>query len=141
MLKTADPRRKAFVKGSTMHPLLKKEDQNSRRRLVQCRYNLVTNHKGYKVAGKVVFWPKDGQLSSAEFIRIRERGLNKVTNNYAHALAHSTHNPSELWHKRFGHLHFKALPGLQSMMSSMPPISSNKDEVCKGYTKKFFFTQ
>jgi hypothetical protein len=98
----------------------------------------VTNHKGYKVAGKVVFWPKDGQLSSAEFIRIRERGLNKVTNNYAHALAHSTHSPNELWHKRFGHLHFKALPGLQSMMSSMPPISSDKDEVCKGYTKKFF---
>jgi hypothetical protein len=27
MLKTADPRRKDFVKGSTMHPLLKKEDQ------------------------------------------------------------------------------------------------------------------
>jgi hypothetical protein len=24
------------------------------------------------------------------------------------------------------------------MMSSMPPNSSDKDEVCKGYTKKFF---
>jgi hypothetical protein len=85
--------------------------------------------KGYKVAGKVVFWAKDVQLSSAEFIRIREGDLNKVTNNYAHALAHS----SELWHKRFGHLHFKALPGLQSMRSSIPPISSDKNEVCKGY--------
>ena len=69
--------------------------------------------KGYKVAGKVVLWPKDGQLSLAEFIKIQEGGLNKVTNNYAHALAHSTHSPSELWHKIFGHLHFKALPGLQ----------------------------
>jgi hypothetical protein len=70
--------------------------------------------KGYKVAfmDKVVLWPKDGQLSSAEFIRIREGGLYKVTNNYAYALSHSTHSPSELWHKRFGHLHFKALPGL-----------------------------
>ena len=26
--------------------------------------------KGYKVAGKVVLWPKDGQLSLVEFIKI-----------------------------------------------------------------------
>jgi hypothetical protein len=49
--------------------------------------------KGYKVTGKVVLWPKDGQLSSAEFIRIREGSLNKVTNNYAHALVHSNTQP------------------------------------------------
>ena len=50
--------------------------------------------KGYKMVGKVVLWPKDGQLSLAEFIRIQEGGLNKVTNNYAHALAHSIHSPA-----------------------------------------------
>jgi hypothetical protein len=77
--------------------------------------------KGYKVAfmdGKVVLWPKDGQLSSTKFIGIREGGLYKVTNNYAY----STISPSELWHKRFSDFHFKALPGLQSMISSMPLI-------------------
>jgi hypothetical protein len=35
--------------------------------------------KGYKVTGKVVLWPKDGQL--------------KVTNNYARALVHSNTQP------------------------------------------------
>jgi len=91
--------------------------------------------KGFKVAfmdGKAVLWPKDGQLSSAEVIGIREGGLYKVTNHSASALAHSTVSPSELWHRRFGHLHFKALPGLQSMVSGMPHISSDKNEVCKG---------
>jgi hypothetical protein len=95
--------------------------------------------KGYKVAGKVVLWPKDDQLSSAEFIRIQERGLNKVTNNYAHALAHSTHSPSKLWHKRLGHLHFKTLPGLQSMISSIPPIFLIKMKYAFN-TKKSFHT-
>jgi hypothetical protein len=79
--------------------------------------------------GKVVLCSKYGQLSSAEFIGIREGGLYKVTNNYAYAPTHSTISPSELWYKRFGHLHFKALPGLQSMINNMPPISSDKDEV------------
>ena len=50
----------------------------------------------------------------------------------AHALSHTTISTSELWHKRLRHLHFKALPSLQSMVSGMPPISSDKDEICKG---------
>jgi hypothetical protein len=29
-------------------------------------------------------------------------------------------------------LHYKALPDLQTMVSGMPSISANKDEVCKG---------
>ena len=65
--------------------------------------------KGYKVAfmdGKAILWPKDGQLSSAEVIGIKKGGLYKVTNHSASALAHSTVNPNEMWHKRFGHLHF-----------------------------------
>jgi hypothetical protein len=95
--------------------------------------------KGYKVAGKVVLWPKDDQLSSAEFIRIQERGLNKVTNNYAHTLALSTHSPSKLWHKRLGHLHFKTLPGLQSMISNIPPIFLIKMKYAFN-TKKSFHT-
>jgi hypothetical protein len=37
-----------------------------------------------------------------------------------------------MWHRRFDHLHFKAISRLQSMISGMPPISSDKNEVCKG---------
>ena len=37
-----------------------------------------------------------------------------------------------MWHRRFSHLHFKALPRLQSMVRGMPPISFVKVEVCKG---------
>jgi hypothetical protein len=91
--------------------------------------------KDYKVAfmdGKVVLWPKDRQLSSAEVIRIREGGLYKVSNHSAHGLAHNIVSSSKMWHRRFGHLHFKALPELQSMVSDMPLIPSDNNEVCKG---------
>jgi hypothetical protein len=33
---------------------------------------------------------------------------------------------------RFGHLHFKAFPVLQKMVSGMPIIHSDHNEVCKG---------
>ena len=41
-------------------------------------------------------------------------------------------SPSKLWHRRFGHLHYKALPDLQKMVSGMPTVDFDHPEVCKG---------
>jgi len=41
-------------------------------------------------------------------------------------------NPCELWHRRFGHLNYHALPSLPDMVTGMPPIKLIHDEVCKG---------
>ena len=41
-------------------------------------------------------------------------------------------NPCELWHRRFGHLNYCALPSLPDMVIGMPPIKLVHDGVCKG---------
>lgn len=46
-----------------------------------------------------------------------------------HALDHDSISPSELWHRRFDHLHFKALPDLQIMVNGMPVIHSDYNEI------------
>jgi hypothetical protein len=80
---------------------------------------------------KVLLWAKGSHLSIAEPIGSR-KGLSVVTRQSFQALAHDVTISSELWHKRLGHLHFKALPDLQNMVCGMPSISLSKNEICKG---------
>ena len=88
-------------------------------------------------------WSKGEELSSVVVIGILEEGLYKFPGHYVHALAHNTISSSELWDRRFSHLHFKALPGLQPMVSGMFLILFDNNEACKGCllgknTKKSF---
>ena len=46
---------------------------------------------------------------------------------------HKAINPCELWHRRFGHLHYGALPGLQNIVTGMPDFHNEHDGVCRGY--------
>jgi hypothetical protein len=55
-----------------------------------------------------------------------------VTGRSVLALAHDATSSSELWHRRLGHPHYKALPDLQNMVCGMPSISFSKNEICKG---------
>jgi hypothetical protein len=55
-----------------------------------------------------------------------------VTGQLVQALAHDATSSNELWHKRIGHLHYKALLGLQNMVCGIPSIYLNKNEICKG---------
>ena len=76
--------------------------------------------KGYRVmfmVKKVLLWEKNEKLSSVVQIGVREGGLYKASRNSTHALVHHTVDPCELWHRRFGHLHYIALPGLQKTVS------------------------
>ena len=41
-------------------------------------------------------------------------------------------NPSELWHRRFSHLHYKALLSVSKMVTGLPEIQAKPDCVCKG---------
>ena len=58
---------------------------------------------------KVLLWAKDEKLSSAIQIAVQE--------DSTHALVLLSEDPCELWHKRFGHLHYTALIGLQKMVN------------------------
>jgi hypothetical protein len=61
---------------------------------------------------KALLWAKGSHLSTADPIGTRRGGLYVVTGQSVQALAHDATNPGELWHRRLGHLHYKALPDL-----------------------------
>ena len=69
--------------------------------------------KGFIVAfvdGEVLIWPKGKTIEDVDVIGVHEDGLYKLIGKPAQALVHSTISPCELWHRRFGHLHYRALP-------------------------------
>ena len=74
---------------------------------------------------------------------IAKGGLYKASKDSTHALVHHSIDPGELWHRRFGHLHYTTLLGLQKMVTGMPEVSSKHEGICKGCalgknTKKSF---
>jgi hypothetical protein len=85
-------------------------------------YVAVLEDKGYRVIfmdKKALLWSKNQELNSAIVIGVREGGVYKLP-GHIQTLVHASVSPSELWHRRFGHLHYKVLPGLQKMVRGMP---------------------
>ena len=79
-------------------------------------YVSILEGKGFRVIfmeNQAYLWPKNQNIYTANIIGVREGGLYKVPGNYISSMVHHTIIPSELWHRRLGHLHFKALPNLQ----------------------------
>ena len=69
-------------------------------------------NKGYSVVfteKKTLLWQRGIPLKQTKTIGVQEGGLYKVPRQLARALAHNQVNPSELWHRRLSHLHYKAL--------------------------------
>jgi len=106
----------------------------------------VLESKGYSVAfskGKALMSPSNESMSSAMIIGAQEGGLYKVIGQVIQALGHEMINHCELWHRRFGHLNYNALLGLQKMVTGMPVFSFEHDSICRGYalgknTKKVY---
>ena len=103
------------------------------------RKNLLTvsalEGKGFHVTfmeGKALLWHKDSSLESAIEIGVRIGGLYKLLGHPIQALVHNTVSLCELWHHRFGHLHYEALPKLQNSVTGMPNILNDHDGVCRG---------
>jgi hypothetical protein len=72
--------------------------------------------KGDKVEfldGKVRVWSKDSKIENARVIGICEGRLYKLLGHNIQALVHDGINPSELWHRRYTHLHYQSLPSLK----------------------------
>jgi hypothetical protein len=93
--------------------------------------------KGYIVAfldGQVLVWPKDSNIGATEVIGVREGGLYKLSRRPARALIHDNTNLCELWHRRFFHLHYKALPALRNMVTGIPKLQEEHEGVFGGCT-------
>eukprot|EP00253_Pinus_taeda_P026306 PITA_26306 len=88
--------------------------------------------KGFQIAvidGKVRIWqrnPKD-----AFTLALRVEGLWQVEGSPLGALTCDVSLQSELWHQRFTHLHYKALPGVSKMVTGMPDFNMNHEGVCQ----------
>ena len=91
--------------------------------------------KGFRVTfmeGKAFLWHKDSDMSFALVIGVREEGLYKLLSHPIQALVHKTVNLCELWHRRFSHLHYGALPKLQNIVTGMADLQNEHDGVCRG---------
>ena len=65
-------------------------------------------------------------------IGIEEGGLYKLKGYADSALATSTINPCELWHRRLAHVHYRALPIVSKVVTGLPEIQIKHEGVCKG---------
>eukprot|EP00253_Pinus_taeda_P036299 PITA_36299 len=87
--------------------------------------------KGYKVAssdGKVRVWKKN--FKNAFTLGFRVDSLYQVGGSPLGVMSCDTSLQSELWHRRFAHLHYKALPNVRKMVTRMPEFRLEQEGVC-----------
>lgn len=95
--------------------------------------------KGFRVAfvdGKVLMWPRGRTINDDVVIRVEEGGLYKLKGSPEQALFHSTIDPCELWHRRFVHLHYRALPSVSKAVLGIPEMKTKHEGVCKGCAQR-----
>ena len=70
-------------------------------------------------------------------IGFRVDKLYQVGGSTLGAMTCDTIRQTELWHRRFGHLHYyKALPEARKVVTGMPKFSNNHEGVCKGCAER-----
>ena len=80
-------------------------------------------------------WSKGKNFDSAVVIGTQEGGLYRLKGKAEQAMVHSTVSPSELWHQRLAHIHYKALPVVSKVVNGLPDLKDSKEGVCRGCAK------
>jgi hypothetical protein len=91
--------------------------------------------KGFVVEFKnqqVLIRSKESSLDIAQVIGVREGNLCRLQGEPVRALVHNNDNLCELWHKRMGHLHHRALPILREIVIGLPKFNIEQHGVCRG---------
>jgi hypothetical protein len=65
-------------------------------------------------------------------IGVRDGNLYRLYGQPAQALLHTSERLCDLWHRRMGHLHHRALPLLRKMVTGLQEFSLDQQGVCKG---------
>jgi hypothetical protein len=65
-------------------------------------------------------WPRGKFFDDVVVIGVQKEELYILKGQLDSTLIHDTVNPSELWHRIFSHLHYKALPSVNKMMMRLP---------------------
>ena len=90
--------------------------------------------KGMRVAfidGQVLMWPKGETIDDAVVIGEQEGGLYKLKGQPEQALVHDSMEPSELWHRRLAHVHYRALSLASKAINGLPEIQTKHEGICK----------
>ena len=89
--------------------------------------------KGYKVTfsdGKVRV--SKNNVKDAFTLGFLVDSLYQVDGSLLGVMSCDTTLQSELWHQRFAHLHYKALPDVRQMVTGMSEFQVEKEGVCRG---------
>jgi hypothetical protein len=95
----------------------------------------VMEDKGYEVnfrRGQVFIRPEGASPDTALRIGVRDGNLYRLQGQPVQALMHTSESLCDLWHRRMGHLHHRALPLLRQMVTGLPDFSLDHQGVCKG---------
>jgi hypothetical protein len=84
------------------------------------------------VDGKVLSWHKYSSIENARVIESREGNLYRLLEQNEESLVHDEVNPTELWHRRYAHINYQALPFLKRMVEGIPELQSTHEGICKG---------
>ena len=74
------------------------------------------------VDGQVLMCFKGKTIDDAIVIREQDRGLYKLKGQPKQALVHYSIEPSELWHQRMAHVHYRSLPIARKAILGLPNI-------------------
>jgi hypothetical protein len=77
---------------------------------------------------------KESSPNITQVIWVREGNLYRLQGETVRALVHNSDSLCELWHKRMGHLHHKALPIPREIVIGLPKFNTEQHGVCKGCT-------
>jgi hypothetical protein len=81
------------------------------------------DEKGFRVTfvdGEVLMWPRGKNINDVVVIVFQEGGLYKLKGQSDSTLVHNIVNPSELWHRRIAHIHYKALSIVSNLVTGFP---------------------
>ena len=81
--------------------------------------------KGIRVSfvdGQVLMWPRGNTIEDATVFGEEYRGLYNLKGHPEQALVHESIEPSEIWHKRLAHVHYRELQIARKAISRFPEI-------------------
>jgi hypothetical protein len=91
--------------------------------------------KGFVVMfnkGQVLIQLERASPDTRVSIGVREGNLYRLKGKQVQAFVHYSDNLCELWHKRMGYLHYRALSILREIVTGLPDFSIEQYGVCRG---------
>ena len=77
-------------------------------------------------------YPRGKKIDDGIIIGEQEGGLYKLKGQVEQALVHDSIKPNEIWHKKLAHVHYRALPIANKVVSSLPEFQTKHEGTCKG---------